>query len=66
MAQQLKRMRDTRDLVEGSMEYAIDSALCANGVDWKVYHGQCLIGPQIQKLLANRILRQIFCAYGSK
>jgi hypothetical protein len=29
--------------------------LCANGVDRKVYHGQCLIGPQIMKLLANRV-----------
>jgi hypothetical protein len=48
MAQQLKRMRDTRDLTEGSVEYAIDSTLCANGVDRK-------IGPQIQKLLANRV-----------
>ena len=55
MTKQLKRMRDTRDLTEGSVEYAIDSTLCANGVDRKVYHGQCLIGPQIQKLLANRV-----------
>jgi hypothetical protein len=47
MTKQLKRM--------GSVEYAIDSTLCANGVDQKVYHGQCLIGPQIQKLLANRV-----------
>jgi hypothetical protein len=48
-------MRDTRDLTEESVEYAIGSTLCANGVDRKVYHGQCLIGPQIQKLLANRV-----------
>jgi hypothetical protein len=37
------------------VEYAIDSTLCDNGVDRKVYHGQCLIGPQIQKLLAKRV-----------
>jgi hypothetical protein len=37
------------------VEYAIDSTLCANGLNRKVYHGQCLIGPQIQKLLANRV-----------
>jgi hypothetical protein len=55
MAKQLKRMRDTTDQTEGSVEYAIDSTLCANGLDRKVYHGQCLIGPQIQKLLANRV-----------
>jgi hypothetical protein len=55
MAKQLKWMRDTTDLTEGSVEYTIDSTLCANGVDRKVYHGQCLIGPQIQKLLANRV-----------
>ncbi len=48
-------MRDTRDLTEGSVEYAIDNTLCANRVDRKVYHGQCLIRPQIQKLLANRV-----------
>ena len=33
----------------------MDGTLCANGVDRKVYHNQCLIGPQIMKLLANRV-----------
>jgi hypothetical protein len=41
--------------MDGSVEYAIDCTLCANGVDSKLYHGQCLIGPQIMKLLANRV-----------
>jgi hypothetical protein len=52
---QLKRLGETRDLTDESVEYAIDLTLCANGVDRKVYHDQCLIGPQIQKLLANRV-----------
>jgi hypothetical protein len=56
MAKQLKRVRGTRVLTEGSVEYAIDSTLCANGSDRKVYQGQCLIAPQIQKLLANRVI----------
>jgi hypothetical protein len=55
MTKQLKRLRETRDLTDESVESAIDLTLCANGVDRKVYHGQCLIGPQIQKLLANRV-----------
>jgi hypothetical protein len=55
MKEQLKGMRETRDLTDESAEYAIDDTLCKNGVDRKVYHGQCLIGPQIMKLLANRI-----------
>jgi hypothetical protein len=55
MTKRLKMMRDTRDMTDGSVEYAIDGTLCANGVDRKVYHGQCLIGPQIMKLLANRV-----------
>jgi hypothetical protein len=55
MKEQLKGMRETRDLTDESAEYAIDDTLCNNGVDRKVYHGQCLIGPQIMKLLANRI-----------
>jgi hypothetical protein len=41
--------------MDESVEYAIDRTLCLNGVDRNVYHGQCLIGPQIQKLLANRV-----------
>jgi hypothetical protein len=55
MTKRLKMMRDTRDLTDGSVEYAIDATLCADGVDRKVYHGQCLIGPPIMKLLANRV-----------
>jgi hypothetical protein len=55
MKKKLKRLSDTRDLTEESVEYAIDRTLCDNGVDRKVYHGKCLIGPQIQKLLANRV-----------
>jgi hypothetical protein len=55
MKERLKWMRETRDLTDESAEYAIDDTLCKNGVDRKVYHGQCLIGPQIMKLLANRI-----------
>jgi hypothetical protein len=53
MTKQLKRLRETRDLTDESVEYAIDLTLCAKGIDRKVYHGQCLIGPEIQKLLAN-------------
>jgi hypothetical protein len=55
MIKRLKMMRDTKDLTDGRVKYAIDGTLCANGVDRKVYHGQCLIGPQIMKLLANRV-----------
>jgi hypothetical protein len=55
MRKTLKNLKDTRDLTDESVEYAIDRTLCLNGVDRKVYHGQCLIGPQIQKLLANRV-----------
>jgi hypothetical protein len=50
----LKKLKDTRYFTEESEEYAIDPTLCLNGVDGKVYHDQCLIGPQIQKLLANQ------------
>jgi hypothetical protein len=53
MRKALKILKETRDLTDESLEYAIDLTLCLNGLDWKVYHGQCLIGPQIQKLLAN-------------
>jgi hypothetical protein len=48
-------LKETRDLTNESLEYAIDLTLCLNGVDRKVFLGQCLIGPQIQKLLANRV-----------
>jgi hypothetical protein len=50
MRKKLKIFKETRDLTDGSIEYTIDRTLCDNGVDRKVYHGQCLIGPQIQKL----------------
>jgi hypothetical protein len=55
MTTQLKMLRETRDLMEESVEYAINLTLRANGVDQKVYNGQCLIGPQFQKLLANQV-----------
>jgi hypothetical protein len=55
MRKTLKFLKDTRDLTDESVEYAIDRTLCLNGADRKVYHGPCLIGPQIQKLLANRV-----------
>jgi hypothetical protein len=55
MRNKLKKFKETRDLTDGSVEYTIDRILCDNGVDRKVYHGQCLIGPQIQKLLANQV-----------
>jgi hypothetical protein len=55
MTKKLKRVRETRDLTDESIKYAIDRTLCANGVDRKVYHVQCLIGPQIMKLLENRV-----------
>ena len=48
MTTQLKRMRET-------IELTINRTLCANRVDQKVYQGQCLIGPQIMKLLENRV-----------
>jgi hypothetical protein len=51
----LRNLKDTRDLTDESVEYAINRTLCLNGVDREVYHGQCLIGQQIQKLLAKRI-----------
>jgi hypothetical protein len=53
MKEQLKGMRETRDLTDKSAEYAINNTLCKNGVDQKVYHGQCLIGPQIMKLTSQ-------------
>jgi hypothetical protein len=36
-------------------EYAIDLTLSNNGVDRNVYHGKCLIGPYIQKLLDQQV-----------
>jgi hypothetical protein len=55
MRKTLTNLKDPRDLTDESVEYAIDRTLCLNGVDRKVYHGQCLIRPQIQKLLADRV-----------
>jgi hypothetical protein len=55
MRKTLRNLKDTRDLTDESVEYAINRTLCLNGVDREVYHGQCLIGQQIQKLLAKRI-----------
>jgi hypothetical protein len=62
MAMQLKRMRrETIDLMDGTAEHLIDCTLCASRVDRKVYHGQCMIGPQIIKLLAKRVEMTAFC-----
>jgi hypothetical protein len=55
MTKKLNRVGETRDITDESVEYAIDQTLCMDGVDRKVYHGQCLVGPQIRKLLANRV-----------
>ena len=50
----LEELRSTRDCLAESGEYAIDPTLSENGIDRKVYHGKCLIGPHIQKLLDER------------
>jgi hypothetical protein len=55
MRKTLKNLKDKRDLTNETVECAIDRTLCLNGVGQKVYHGQCLIDPQIQKLLANQV-----------
>ena len=52
---QLEEMRGTRDCLAQSGEYAIDRTLSNNGVDRNVYHGKCLIGPHIQRLLDERV-----------
>ena len=51
----LEEMRSERDCLKESGEYAIDLTLSNNGVDRNVYHGKCLIGPHIQKLLDRRV-----------
>jgi hypothetical protein len=51
----LEELRSERDCLAESGEYAIDLTLSNNGVDRNVYHGKCLIGPQIQKLLDRRV-----------
>ncbi len=48
---ELEELRSTRDCLAESGEYAIDHILSKNGIDQNVYHGKCLIGPHIQKLL---------------
>ena len=47
----LEELRSERDCLKESGEYAIDLTLSNNGVDRNVYHGKCIIGPHIQKLL---------------
>jgi hypothetical protein len=51
----LEELRGERDCLKDSGEYAIDLTLSNNGVDRNVYHGKCLIGPHIQKLLDRRV-----------
>jgi hypothetical protein len=52
---ELEVLRKTRDCLEKSGEYAIDRTLANSGVDRNVYHGKCLIGPHIRKLLERRV-----------
>jgi hypothetical protein len=52
---QLEELRSEQDCLSESGEYAIDLTLSNNGVDRNVYHGKCLIGPHIQKLLDKRV-----------
>jgi hypothetical protein len=40
MRKALNILKETRDLTDESLEYAINLTLCLNGVDRKVYHGQ--------------------------
>jgi hypothetical protein len=47
-------VKDTTDLTAQSIEHAINCTLYLKQVDQKVYHDQCLIGPQLQELLAKR------------
>jgi hypothetical protein len=62
---QLEEMRSTRDCLAQSGEYAIDRTLSNNGVDRNVYHGKCLIGPHIQRLLdeQEKILEEMETAF---
>jgi hypothetical protein len=48
---ELEELRSEHNYFKESGEYAIDPTLSNNGVDRNVYHGKCLIGPHIQKLL---------------
>jgi hypothetical protein len=52
---ELEDLRSARDCLAESGEYAIDRTLSNNGIDRNVYHGKCLIGPHIQKLLDRRV-----------
>jgi hypothetical protein len=52
---QLEEMRSTPDSLAQSGEYAIDHTLSKNGVDRNVYHGKCLAGPHIQRLVDEQL-----------
>jgi hypothetical protein len=62
---QLEDMRSTQDCLAQSDEYAIDHTLSNNGVDRNLYHGKCLIGPYIQRLLEEqaKILKEMETAF---
>jgi hypothetical protein len=51
----LEELRSERNCLAESGEYAIDLTLSNDGVDRNVYHGKCLIGLHIQKLLDQRL-----------
>ena len=51
----LEELRSERDCLKESCEYTIDLTLSNNGVNRNVYHGKCLIGPHIQKLLDQQV-----------
>jgi hypothetical protein len=53
---QLEELQSERNCLAESGKYAIDLTLSNNGVDRNVYHGKCLIGPHIQKLLDRRVV----------
>jgi hypothetical protein len=53
---QLEELRSERNCLAESGENAIDFTLSNNGVDINVYHGKCLIGPHIQKLLDRQVV----------
>ncbi len=44
-----------RNCLKESGEYSLDLTLSNNNVDRNVYHGKCLIGPHIQKLLDQQV-----------
>jgi hypothetical protein len=49
-----KKLEELRRKQDCLTEYAIDSTLSSNGINRNVYHGKCLIGPFIKKLLDRR------------